>query len=147
MTTYDLRQGTVLGERITTNQVRVHVLTAEWDARDYPVLAGDIIKLLSLTERQQVLGVHVEIVRVEGAVATFDVGDSAGATQYHSNVDANALAQAVSATTAYKLYGADDDIRLTADSNMSNVKVVLKANVIDFANDLQVYEAKEDANI
>lgn len=82
--------------------------------------AGDTLKFMAVPAGAVVYGVQVEIDTAEGAACTFDVGDSASATGYFSNVDAN-NATVDSAILTYgasapKYYAATDDLLITFDS-------------------------------
>lgn len=82
--------------------------------------AGDTVKCLAIPAGSVVYGVQVEIDVAEGATCTFDVGDSASATGYFSNVDANNATVESNILTfggsAPKYYAAKNELLLTLDS-------------------------------
>ena len=146
MTTYNQIVGTYPAERVVERQERVHVVTKVFDAKKTPMLSGDIVQLLGLAERQKVLEVHMNVTRAEGAAVTFDIGDSGLVTRYLTAQDGNALGQATSTLGAVAVYGTDDYIQIRLNANASNAQIVIKALVIDYANDLPAYDPDLDKN-
>lgn len=79
--------------------------------------ATDSLDVIPVPAGSLVLAVGVQVTKVEGAVATIDVGDAASATRYLTNADLNALGTPVSALAAPFYYAAAGVIRVTLDHN------------------------------
>lgn len=121
-TAYDVTKGGDTG--IPANALGPYVLSYYIDAdaanSGAGYGAGDTAKVLAIPAGSVVYGVQVEIDTAEGAACTFDVGDSASATGYFSNVDANnATVDSTILTfggSAPKYYSAKNELLLTFDS-------------------------------
>ena len=121
-TAYDLTKGGTTG--IPANAPGPYVLEYYINADAANSGAGyganDTAKVLVIPAGCVVYGVQVEIDVAEGAACTFDVGDSASATGYFSNVDANnATVDSTILTfggSAPKYYAAKNELLLTFDS-------------------------------
>lgn len=77
---------------------------------------GDNVFTLNIPAGSLVESVVVEVETVTANVGTFDVGDSASATQYASNVDAKVLATTASAATTAKFYASAGTIEVHFDA-------------------------------
>ncbi|MEM0461953.1 MAG: hypothetical protein QW318_07140 [Candidatus Caldarchaeum sp.] len=89
-------------------------------AAGVPALAAtDTLEVLPVRKGTVVLAATAWLVTPEGATATIDLGDADSATRYFSNLNLNAAAGTVSASTlsAPYVYNADGAIRITVDHN------------------------------
>ena len=81
--------------------------------------SADIVNVLNVPKGAVMLHIQQNVLTAEGGAATIDLGDSAGATVYQSNLDINAVAS--SAAGLIKSYAAADTIILTCDTAAVNV--------------------------
>lgn len=94
--------------------------------------AADVLELIPVRAGTLVLLAGMQTTKVEGAAATFDLGDGATPAGYVSNHDGNALGWSFSgATVTYslalaggKLYTADDTVDMIVDSASVDVAVL-----------------------
>jgi hypothetical protein len=94
----------------------------------------DTLEVIPLPAGSVVLAAGAQVLTVEGATATVDLGDSGSATRYLSNFDLNASSNSASAL-AEPYYSANASfIRVTLDNNGVDVaKVRVWALVADAA--------------
>lgn len=86
--------------------------------------AADVLEAIDVPANTFVLAAGINVLKAEGAAATADLGDGAGAANYLSNVDLNVVAASASlVVTAYsvavgggKYYAAADTIDVVIDS-------------------------------
>jgi hypothetical protein len=124
--TKDIRPGTANAVTYVTSFKAVEnmadsilVRAVTYDASKVTIDAAESVSVMDIPDDHMVLAVGAECITAEGATATVDVGDDAGATQYLSNFNANSAGgKSVSAATAWKVYTAANDIRITADHNL-----------------------------
>lgn len=104
----------------------VVVISNEIDFFEQNIAALDVVEAISLGAGDRVLSVVVNVITVEGAVLTFDIGDAADPNGYLAAVNGNAVAitgmnllltealpNTVTAYTGGKLYTVADTIDLT----------------------------------
>jgi hypothetical protein len=98
------------------------------------LVATDTLEVIPLPAGSVVLAAGAQVLRVEGAAATVDLGDSGSATRYLSNFDLNASSNAASALAAPVYSAAASFIRLTLDTNSTDAaRVRVWALVADAA--------------
>lgn len=94
--------------------------------------AADTLEVIPLPAGSVVLAAGAQVLTVEGAVATMDLGDSGSATRYLSNFDLNASSNSASALAEPFYSAAASFIRVTLDHNSIDVaKVRVWALVAD----------------
>lgn len=94
--------------------------------------ATDTLEVIPLPAGAVVLAAGAQVLTVEGAVATMDLGDSGNATRYLSNLDLNALSNSASALAAPVYSATASFIRVTLDTSSIDVaKVRVWALVAD----------------
>lgn len=131
------------------------IVEREYDASKRTAAAADVLELINVPAKSWVDFVQWEVTKVQGAVATFGLGDGAGAAGYVSNANANALGSGISGpaagyvntsdagvaqdavvlSPAYsggKYYSAADTIDLTADAALTVAKIVVRARITKF---------------
>lgn len=125
--TYDVRRNTangLLAKHVEEMGNGVSVVSAVFDASLVNVATGESVSVLDIPDNAFVVAVAAECLTAEGATATVDVGDDAGATQFLSNFNANSAAgKSVAAASTWKLYTAANDIRITADHDLDACKI------------------------
>lgn len=133
MATYDLTKG---GANVpaAVNSGFVFRPFVEIDFQKTPYASGDVLKIFAVAPGIFIPRIAYEVVRTEGATLTIDVGDSASATAFASNVNANSAGRGVNVLTLTegtpntitfngKFYSAADAIQLTLDHAASNALV------------------------
>jgi hypothetical protein len=96
--------------------------------------ATDTLEVIPLPAGSVVLAAGAQVLTVEGAAGTIDLGDSGSATRYLSNFDVNALSNSASALAAPVYSGTASFIRVTIDTASIDVaKVRVWALVADAA--------------
>jgi hypothetical protein len=94
----------------------------------------DTLEIIPLPAGSVVMAAGAQVLTVEGAAATVDLGDSGSATRYLSNFDLNATSNSASALAEPYYVATAAPIRLTIDSNNVDVaKVRVWALVADAA--------------
>lgn len=96
--------------------------------------ATDTLEIIPLPAGSVVLAVGAQVLTVEGAAATIDLGDSGSATRYLSNFDLNATSNSASALSNPFYSSSASFIRVTIDTASIDVaKVRVWALVADAA--------------
>lgn len=111
---------------------RVRVVTATYDAVAHNGAAADVMKLIDVPADSLLLAVRVEVETPEGAALTFDVGDSAAPAGFHSNVNGNAVGEAVYSTPKY--YATADTLNLVTDAAASHALIHVVAAFIELSS-------------
>lgn len=94
-----------------------------------PTVTADDLGVLTLPAGARVLALTANVKTAEGGVATLDVGIRGGsATQFLSNVDANATGVTHSTSPDYlNTSGAEEIIEISPDNDLANAEVQLIA--------------------
>lgn len=106
--------------------------------------AADVLELIPVRAGTWVPAAFMQTTTVEGAAATFDLGDGATAAGFISNHDGNAIGWSSNlitttysvATAGGKLYTADDTVDVIVDNNNVDVAVL---QVFAILVDLRAY--------
>jgi hypothetical protein len=94
--------------------------------------ATDTLEIIPVPAGAVVLAAGAQVLTVEGAAATVDLGDAGSATRYLSNFDLNATSNSASALSTPYYVATAAPIRLTIDtSNIDVAKVRVWALVAD----------------
>jgi hypothetical protein len=137
-TAYDVTSGGATG--IPANSFGPYTADYTFNAADYAL--NDTLDVIKIPEGAVVYGVNVEVSTADGETSTMDVGDSANATGYLSNVDLNsASTNSASLTfggTAGKFYASGGKIRLTFDHAVEDAVFKVRATVIDVGSSSQI---------
>lgn len=106
-----------------------------------PLTAGDVLSLdnLIMCQGRRVKNVHLEVLEVEGAVATVSVGTVADPVAFLNGVDVNAVAQYLSADALATLMNADTQLIITIVDNMAKGKFAVKVLFDDFTTDEPIF--------
>lgn len=107
-------------------------VTVTWDAAKNPAAATDIVQLIDIPAGTFIEGLRIKVETAEGALATADIGDADLATQYATDLNLNALSDAVTAVTVRKLYTSAGIIQLDPDAACDLVKVTVTAFGVSF---------------
>lgn len=85
------------------------------------IASGDSWKVWTIPANFAVNAVDIQIVTPEGAADTVDVGDSAGASQFHNDASVNGAAASfvTGALSTRKCYGAADYIAVLANAALA----------------------------
>lgn len=105
---------------------RVHAVTATLDTAVQNLGVGESAAIIDIPANTYVLLTRMQVLTVEGAAETVDVGDGSVATAFQSNLDANTLGTTVSSTG--KFFATADQVVVTADAAMTALK--LKVTVV-----------------
>lgn len=94
---------------------------------------GDIIKCIGVKAGSLVLAATVEVVTANtNSSAIVELGDAGSSTQYDASTALNATSVTTSPASAWELYSADSDIRLTVGTQVaSNVVLKVRAVIAD----------------
>jgi hypothetical protein len=96
--------------------------------------ATDTLEVIPVPAGSVVLAAGAQVLTVEGATATMDLGDSGSATRYLSNFDLNAASNSASALAEPYYNSSGLPVRVTLDHNSIDVaKVRVWALVADAA--------------
>lgn len=96
--------------------------------------ATDTLEIIPVPAGSVVLAAGAQVLTVEGATATMDLGDSGSATRYLSNFDLNAATNSASALSNPYYVATAAPIRITLDHNSIDVaKVRVWALIADAA--------------
>lgn len=127
----------------------------EYDASKRTAAPADVLELIHVPAKSWVDFVQWEVTKVQGAAATFDLGDGTTPAGYVSNANANALGSGISApaagyvntsdagvaqdaivlSPAYsggKYYSAADTIDMIADAALTVAKITVRALITKF---------------
>lgn len=101
---------------------KVNVAQFKIDFSEKNVEANDVVQICTVPAGTRVLGVGYEVLTVEGAACTADIGDGANANGWDdaANLNSATAGGSVTGTDAYdtgmgKLYTSEDTIDLTMD--------------------------------
>lgn len=89
------------------------------------IAAADVLKVIPIEAGTTVMGAGVRVLKAEGAAATIDLGDSAGAAQFLNDFDINALTPGLAAATTAKTYEADSYVQVLVNSATVDVAQIL----------------------
>lgn len=132
-TAYDVTKGGATGVP-AGNTLGPYVVEYTFNAADYAI--NDTLDCIKIPEGAVVYGVNVQVTTADGETSTMDVGDSANATGYLSNVDINsASTNSASLTfggTAGKFYASGGKIRLTFDHAVEDAVFKVRALIAPF---------------
>jgi hypothetical protein len=94
---------------------------------------GDIIKCIGVKAGSLVMAASVEVVTANAAsTAIVELGDAGSSTQYIASTALNATSKASSAASAWEMYSAASDIRLTiGTAAATNVTLKVRAVIAD----------------
>ena len=108
-----------LGNDVISKTVRVDFSALNSAAG---VGATDVVNVMKVPQGAHVFHVGIEVVTVEGGVATIDVGDGGSAARYANDLDINALA--ITNYNGGYTYTAEDTIDILANTASTGVAVV-----------------------
>lgn len=96
--------------------------------------SGDVIVLCDIPAGFLVQNFTTQVMVVEGAAGTINVGDTGSATRYHSALSINALAFTAGTATA-QMYSADDQLKVVLGGTLANsgtAKIAFHAVLVDY---------------
>lgn len=110
---------------VAFNGASVQLIERTMDAADMPATingvaattgAGDTYRIMPIQEGTMVIACGVEVLTVDAGGGTLSVGDSAGATTFHSARAVSAATNFLAAATTWKVYTANDYFLVTINT-------------------------------
>ena len=124
MATYtELVDNTQAGKKLG-NDVIAKTVRVDFTALNNGAGAGsaDVVQVMKVPQGAHVYHVSVEVLTVEGGVATIDVGDGGSASRYHNDLDINAAA--VTNYNGGYTYAAADTIDILANTASTGAAIM-----------------------